>query len=98
MGVYRRLYSTTLINLIADAVVQVALPLAFLSATGSVFLAALLAGATLLTQLILTLPLAAIADMLPRRPIVIAGYVVEASCLAFLGVMLWFGVSGLLHV
>ncbi|OFT25649.1 hypothetical protein HMPREF3172_06425 [Brevibacterium sp. HMSC08F02] len=91
--VYRRLYSTTLINLIADAVVQVALPLAFLSATGSVSLAALLAGATLLTQLILTLPLAAVADMLPRRPIVIAGYVVEASCLALLGVMLWFGVA-----
>lgn len=95
-GVYRKLYSTTLINLIADAVVQVALPLAFLSATGSVSLAALLAGATLLTQLILTLPLAAVADMLPRRPIVIAGYVAEASCLAFLGVMLWFGVSNII--
>lgn len=95
-GVYRKLYSTTLINLIADAVVQVALPLAFLSATRSVSLAALLAGATLLTQLILTLPLAAVADMLPRRPIVIAGYVAEASCLAFLGVMLWFGVSNII--
>ena len=95
-GVYRKLYSTTLINLIADAIVQVALPLAFLSATGSVSLAALLAGATLLTQLTLTLPLAAVSDMLPRRPIVIAGYVAEASCLAFLGVMLWFGVSNII--
>lgn len=92
---YRRLYSTTLINLVADAVVQVALPLAFLSATGSVSLAALLAGATLLTQLILTLPLAAIADMLPRRPIVIVGYVIEAGCLAVLGSMLWFGVTNI---
>lgn len=95
-GVYRRLYSTTLINLIADAVVQVALPLAFLSATGSVSLAALLAGATLLTQLVLTLPLAAIADMLPRRPIVILAYAVEASCLALLGAMLWFGVTNII--
>ncbi|MGQ4494245.1 MFS transporter [Dermabacteraceae bacterium P13095] len=91
MEVYRRLYSTALINLIADAIAQVALPLAFLSATGSVSMAALLAGATLLTQLILTLPLAAVADMLPRRPIVIAGYLVEAGCLAVLGAMLWFG-------
>ncbi len=28
-GIYRRLYSTTLINLIGDAIAQVALPLAF---------------------------------------------------------------------
>lgn len=93
VNLYRRLYSTTLINLIADAIVQLALPLAFLHATGSVQLAALLAAATLVTQLVLTLPLAAIADVLPRRPIVIAGYIVEAACLSLLGSLLWFGVS-----
>lgn len=95
-SVYRRLYSTTLINLIADAVVQVALPLAFLSATGSVSMAASLATATLLTQLVLTLPLAAIADMLPRRPIVIISYVIEAGCLALLGFILRFGVTNII--
>ncbi|USR79258.1 MFS transporter [Arcanobacterium pinnipediorum] len=90
-GVYRRLYSTTLINLIGDAIAQVALPLAFLYATGSIALAATLAAATLTTQLVLTMPLAAIADRLPRRPIVIGGYIIEAICLAILGIFLYVG-------
>ncbi|QJC22459.1 MFS transporter [Arcanobacterium buesumense] len=90
-GVYRRLYSTTLINLIGDAVAQVALPLAFLYATGSIALAAALAASTLTTQLVLTMPLAAIADRLPRRPIIIGGYTIEAICLAILGIFLYVG-------
>lgn len=87
-SVYLRLYSTTLLNLVGDAVAQVALPLAFLSLTGSVRLAATLASATLATQLVLTLPLAAMADRLPRRPVVIIGYVVEAVALGALAVLL----------
>lgn len=63
-----------LMNLIGDAIAQLALPLAFLYATGSIVLASILATATLTTQLFLTLPLAAIADRLPRRKVVFAGY------------------------
>lgn len=94
-SVYCRLYSTTLINLIGDAVVRVALPLAFLKATGSIALAAVLASVTLATELVLSLPLAAIADRLPRRPLVVLGYIVEAICLILLAGMLLFGITHL---
>lgn len=55
------------VKLIGDAIAKLALPLAFLYATSSIVLASTLATATLTTQLFLTLPLAAIADRLPRR-------------------------------
>ncbi|SDU80381.1 Predicted arabinose efflux permease, MFS family [Arcanobacterium phocae] len=92
---YRKLYTTMLINLIGDAIAQLALPLAFLYATGSIVLASTLATATLTTQLFLTLPLAAIADRLPRRKIVFAGYLVEGACLTALGWLLLGGVVNL---
>lgn len=95
---FRKLYSTTLINLIGDAIAQLALPLAFLYTTGSIKLASTLAGVTLMTQLILSLPLAAISDRLPRRKIVFAGYLVEGICLTVLGWLLLGGVVNLVIV
>lgn len=89
IGIYKKLYTTTLINLISDSVAHVALPLAFLYATGSVSAAASLATASLVTQLVLALPLAAIADCLPRRPIVILAYFIEAISLSVLAGMLY---------
>lgn len=94
-ALFRKLYSTTLINLIGDAIAQLALPLAFLYATGSIALASTLAGVTLMTQLFLSLPLAAVADRLPRRKIVFAGYLVEGFCLTVLGSLLLGGVANM---
>ncbi|WP_368492317.1 MFS transporter [Cutibacterium sp.] len=87
-----------MINLIGDAIAQLALPLAFLYATGSIKLASTLAGVTLMTQLVLSLPLAAVSDRLPRRRIVFAGYLVEGICLTVLGWLLLGGFANFVLV
>lgn len=86
--VYLRLYTTSLVNCFSDAVTALVLPLAFYARTGSVALAATLAAATTLPQLVLAIPLGALADRLPRRRVVIAGYLTEAVCLAVLALLI----------
>ncbi|MDO4241083.1 MAG: MFS transporter [Microbacteriaceae bacterium] len=88
-SIYLRLYSVSAINSISDAIAAVALPLAFLLHTGSVGLAASLAAATTLPQLIFAIPLGAIADRLPRRPTIIAGFIAETLLLALLTLLLF---------
>lgn len=86
-SIYARLYTTTVLNLFGDAVVDIALPLALLAATGSISLAAGLAAASQVTRMVLTLPLSAISDRLPRRPVVMVGYAVEGLCLIALAII-----------
>lgn len=95
-----RLYSTTLINCMSDAVAAVVLPLAFYARTGSVALAASLAAATSFSQLIFAVPLGALADRLPRRTIVITGYLCETLSFVVLAALVqtspnWWLVAGL---
>ncbi|MBF0697166.1 MFS transporter [Actinomyces bowdenii] len=94
----RRLYTTAALNLLADAIASVALPLAFLQATGSISLSAALVTAGHLPRLVLSLPLSAVADRLPRAPVVIASYTAEFACLAGLALMLHQGVESLVLV
>lgn len=90
-SLYFRLYTTSLLNLLGDSISQLALPLAFLATSGSVVLAATLASSAALTQLLLSLPLAAIADRLPRKPVILFTGIIEACSLALLVYLLLTG-------
>ena len=93
-----RLYLTSALNLLADSISSVALPLAFLQATGSVSLSASLVAAGYFPGIFLTLPLGALADRLPRIPLVALSYVVESLCLAALALALHLGVENVFLV
>lgn len=82
------LYLSTATGLLGAAIATVGLPLAILYSTGSIGLAGALAAASEFPALVLALPLGALADRLPRRPVVILGRLGEAGCVAAITVLL----------
>lgn len=82
------LYLSTAVGLLGESIATVGLPLAILHATGSIALAGTLVAAGEVPALILALPLGAIADRLPRRPVVLAGHIGKVVCIAALTLLL----------
>ena len=79
---YRRIWSAAVVSHLGTFLQMTAAPWLMLELTGSAFLVSLVTAALLLPRLVLTLPAAALADVVDRRTLLIAGNVVAAVAVA----------------
>lgn len=79
---YRRIWSAAVISHLGTFLQMTAAPWLMLELTGSAFLVSLVTAALLLPRLVLTLPAAALADVIDRRTLLLAGNAVAAAAVA----------------
>lgn len=84
---YRRIWSAAVISHLGTFLQMTAAPWLMLELTGSAFLVSLVTAALLLPRLVLTLPAAALADVIDRRSLLLAGNMVAAIAVAALAVL-----------
>lgn len=83
---YRRIWSAAVISHLGTFLQMTAAPWLMLELTGSAFLVSLVTAALLVPRLVLTLPAAALADVVDRRTLLLAGNVVAAAAVAAMAV------------
>ena len=84
---YRRIWSAAVVSHLGTFLQMTAAPWLMLELTGSAFLVSLVTAALLVPRLVLTLPAAALADVVDRRTLLIAGNVIAAAAVATMAVL-----------